>query len=182
MTSYARVLDDEIVSTGPPPDLLEPGDITAEDRWWDLRKHDLDLQIWESEVIEPHGWLPVVSAERPPDTDETTSDYSLELVDGVPTEVWTERPWTPGELAQKDKAVVHTELVAEQTDAVDDLIAAVGVLNALQGADVDPAIQVLAGAVLTIARAVNREARLTTGQTDDNYTGITVWIEPKESA
>ncbi len=103
--SYARVLDDAITATGFPPDLLPPDDPTAGDRWWDLRQHDQDFATWETEVIAPHGWLPIVTAERPPDTATDTSDYSLELVAGVPTEVWTVRPWTQAELDAQMQAV-----------------------------------------------------------------------------
>jgi hypothetical protein len=93
------------LSSAPPPDLLEPDDVTADDRWWDLRHHDYDLALWESEIIGPHGWEPVVTTERPADTDTTTHDYSVELVDGVPTEVWTPRPWTQAELDARNQAL-----------------------------------------------------------------------------
>jgi hypothetical protein len=102
--SYARVLDDIIAATGFPPDLLPPEDVTAGDRWWDLRQHDQELADWEA-LIADHGWLPIVAAERPPDTETDTSDYSLELIDGVPTEVWTVRPWTQEELDAKNAAI-----------------------------------------------------------------------------
>jgi hypothetical protein len=118
--SYARVLHiedavdlegnvipahDEIVSTQDPPDLLEPTDVTAEGRWWDLRHHDWTLAEWEGEIIGPHGWLPIVHTDRPPDTATDTADYSLELVDGQPTEVWTVRPWTQAELDAQMQAI-----------------------------------------------------------------------------
>ena len=70
MSQYARVLDDAITSTEQPPDLLEPDDPTAESRWWDLRQHDYGLAQWEAEIIAPHGWLPIVTTARPPDTDD----------------------------------------------------------------------------------------------------------------
>ena len=184
--SYARVLDIDtdgeiapaIVSTEQPPELLEPIDVTAENRWWDLRHHDWDLATWEDEIIGPHGWLPVVHVDRPPDTPTDTHDYSLELVDGVPTEVWTQRPWTPEELGSQEAAVNTTQMVAESDEAVDKLVLVVENLNALTdmtNADINanPAaiIKDLARECKTIARQANREARLTSGRTESTDTG-----------
>jgi hypothetical protein len=191
--SYARVLHiddavdpdgnpipahDEIVSTAPPPDLLEPSDTTAEDRWWDLRHHDWTLVEWEGEIIGPHGWLPIVHTDRPPDTATDTSDYSLELVDGAPTEVWTPRSWTPEELGSQEAAVNTTQMVAESDEAVDKLVLVVEALNALTALtnatiNQNPAaiIKDLARECKTIARQANREARLTSGRTESTDTG-----------
>ena len=93
--TYARAIDDAVSSTYPPPDLLEPDDPTAEGRWWDLRQHDMDVAEWESEIIGPHGWQPVVTTPRPPDTATPPTTTRVELVAGVPTETWTERPENP---------------------------------------------------------------------------------------
>ncbi len=191
--SYARVLHieeetdpdgtpipahDAIVSTTPPPDLLPPDDVTAEDRWWDLRQHDQDLGTWEVLTIGPHGWQPIVHTDRPPDTDAVTYDYTLELVDGAPTEVWTERPWTPEELGGQEAQVNTQQMVSESDEAVDKLVLVVENLNALTdmtNADINanPAavIKDLARECKTIARQANREARLTSGRTEDTNTG-----------
>jgi hypothetical protein len=179
--SYIRVLDNTIVSMASPPDLLPPEDITAEDRWWDLRRHDYDEAMWEVDIIEPHGWLPVVHTDRPPDTDTTTYVYSLELVDGVPTEVWTPRPWTPEELGSQEAQVNTTQMVAESDEAVDKLVLVVEALNALTDMtnaeiNANPAaiIKDLARECKTIARQANREARLTSGRTESTDTGTIV--------
>ena len=176
--SYARVLDEAIVSTEPPPDLLEPTDVTAEGQWWDLRHHHHTLLAWEGEVIGPHGWLPIVTAERPPDTAADTFDYSVELVDGVPTEVWTQRPWRPEELASQESQANVTQMTAESAEAVDKLVLVVEALNAitdLTNAEINanPAaiIKDLARECKTIARQANREARMTSGRTEDTFTG-----------
>jgi hypothetical protein len=180
MTDYARVLDDAIVSTGRPPDLLPPGDITAEERWWDLRQHG-DIASWETDIIAPHGWLPVVVADRPPDTATDTSDYSLEVIDGVPTQVWTVRPWTPEELGQQEAVANTQQMVQEQNESVDKLVAVVEALNlltAMTNADINanPAaiIKDLARECKTIARVANREARMTSGRTESTDTGTEV--------
>jgi hypothetical protein len=178
MSHYARVLDEAIASTEPPPDLLDPEDVTAEGRWWDLRRHDIGVATWETDIIAPHGWLPIVRTERPPDTDTTTHAYSLELVDGVPTEVWTPRPWTPEELGSQEAAVNTQTMVAESDEAVDKLVLVVEALNAitdLTNAEINanPAaiIKDLARECKTIARQANREARLTSGRTESTDTG-----------
>jgi hypothetical protein len=176
--TYARVIDDVIVSISPPPDLLEPDDITAEGRWWDLRQHDMDEAAWEADIIGPHGWAPIVMTPRPPDTDTTTFDYSIILVGGIPTEVWTPRPWTPEELAAQEASANTTQMTAESAEAVDKLILVVENLNLITdmtNADINanPAaiIKDLARECKTIARQANREARLTSGRTESTDTG-----------
>jgi hypothetical protein len=175
--SYARVLDD-VVTVVPPPDLLDPDDPTAGDRWWDLRRHDWTLAQWEEDVIGPHGWRPVVTTARPADDATTTHDYSVELVAGEPTEVWTPRPWTPEELAGREAAANTTQMVAESDEAVDKLVLVVEALNALTALtnatiNANPAaiIKDLARECKTIARQANREARLTSGRTESTDTG-----------
>ena len=178
--SYARVLDNTATASTP-PDLLDPDDPTSEGRWWDLRQHELDLATWEGEVIGPHGWQPIVTTPRPADTPTTTHDYGLELVAGVPTEVWTARPWTPEELAANEASANTTQLVAESDESVDKLVLVVEALNALTALtnaeiNANPAaiIKDLARECKTIARQANREARLTSGRTESTDTGDVV--------
>jgi hypothetical protein len=176
--TYARVLDDAIASTDPPPDILRADDPTAGGREWDLRRHDIDEATWEADIIGPHGWAPVVTTPRPPDTDTTTHDYTVDVVDGDPVEVWTPRPWTPDELASREGQANTTQLVAESDEAVDKLVAVVEALNAITAftnaeVNANPAavIKDLARECKTIARQANREARLTSGRTEDTHTG-----------
>jgi len=178
--TYARVLDG-IATASDPPDLLEPDDVTALGRWWDLRQHDQPTATWEAEVIGPHGWQPIVTTPRPADTETTTHDYSLNLVAGAPTEVWTPRPWTPDELAGNEAQANTTQLVDESDESVDKLVLVVEALNAitaLTNADINanPAaiIKDLARECKTIARQANREARLTSGRTESTDTGAVV--------
>src|SRR5580765_1731282 len=175
--TYARVLDD-VVTVVPPPDLLDPDDPTAQDRWWDLRRHDWTLAQWEADIIGPHGWAPIVTTPRPPDTATDTHTYSVELVAGVPTEVWTPRPWTAAELEANEAQANTTQLVAESDESVDKLVLVVEALNALPALtnatiNANPAaiIKDLARECKTIARQANREARLTSGRTESTDTG-----------
>jgi hypothetical protein len=178
--SYARVLDDT-ATAGHPPDILDPDDPTAEGRYWDLRQHDADVETWETETLAPHGWAPIVTTPRPPDTDTTTHDYSLDVVDGDPVEVWTPRPWTAEELEQREASANTTQMIAEQDESVDKLVAVVEALNALTALtnaeiNANPAaiIKDLARECKTIARVANREARITSGRTESTDTGTEV--------
>jgi hypothetical protein len=178
--TYARVLDDT-ATVSHPPDLLDPDDPTADGRWWDLRQHDADTATWEAETLAPHGWAPIVTTPRPPDTDTTTHDYTLAVVDGEPVEVWTPRPWTAEELGQREASVNATQMVAESDEAVDKLVLVVENLNLITdmtNADINanPAaiIKDLARECKTIARQANREARFTSGRTESTDTGEVV--------
>ena len=176
--SYARVIDDQIISTDQPPDLLDPGDLTAEGRWWDLRQHANPTSVWESDIIGPHGWLLVSTTARPPDDAIYTYTYSIELLNGVPVEVWTERPWTQEELDAQEHADNTQKMVTASDPAVDKLIATINKLNTITAAtnatiNANPAayIKDIARECKTIARQLNHEARLTSGRTEDTDTG-----------
>ena len=165
--SYALVQNDAIVEgPGALPDVWNDGT-----RDWDLRP------MSDPELAEL-GWLPVTATPRPPDTDTITYDYSVTVVDGVPTETWTERPKTPDEIAGAEASANVTQMVDESAEAVDKLVLVVENLNLLTdmtNADINsnPAavIKDLARECKTIARQANREARLTSGRTEDTYTG-----------
>ena len=165
--SYCLVQDNVIVEgPGALPDVWNDGE-----RDWDLRP------MSDPELAEL-GWLPVTTVPRPADTETTTHDYSVELVAGVPTEVWTERPKTPDEIAGHEAQQNVQQMTAESGEAVDKLVLVVENLNAITdmtNADINanPAavIKDLAREVKTVARQANREARLTSGRTEDTYTG-----------
>lgn len=164
--TYALVQNDTIIEVGFPPPVWNDGE-----RDWDTRP------MTDAELAEL-GWLVVVTTERPPNTDTTTFDYSVELIGGVPTEVWTERPWTAEELAAAESADNVSQMTAEQSESVDKLILVVENLNAITdmtNAEINqnPAaiIKDVARELKTVARVANREARMTSGRTDDTDTG-----------
>jgi len=179
--NYARVLGD-VVYLIDPPDLLEPTDSTAEGRWWDLRRPDaMTIATWEADIIGPHGWTMIVTTPQPPDTATTTFVLSVDLVGGVPTEVWTERPWIPQELEAQEAAVNTAQMTAEQDESVDKLVLVVENLNLITdmtNADINanPAaiIKDVARELKTVARVANREARITSGRTESTDTGTEV--------
>lgn len=166
MSTYALVQNDTIVQIGTPPPVFNDGQ-----RDWDTRQMD-DAQLAEL------GWLVIIYADRPPNTATTTWDSTIVLVAGVPTQQWTERPWTPEELARQESQANTAQMVTEQDESVDKLVAVVEALNlitAMTNADINanPAaiIKDLARECKTIARVANREARLTSGRTEDTHTG-----------
>lgn len=83
------------------------------DRDWDLRDAD-------DATMHAAGWWQVVDTARPADTATATSDRSVQLVDGIPTVVWTVRDWTSEELTTQ----------AEQDARLDDLTARVARIEA----------------------------------------------------
>lgn len=91
--TYALVENDRIVQIGPLPRL-----------WWaDTRWHWFDAPN-ENSSPSNYGWLEVVETARPADTETTTSDYSIQLVDGVPTGLWSLRELSPEEQSNRKRA------------------------------------------------------------------------------
>ena len=64
---------------------------------WILGLHDASVNLQQA-----CGWYEVMDTDRPDDSPTTTHDRTVELVDGVPTVVWTERPLTDEELFQRE--------------------------------------------------------------------------------
>jgi hypothetical protein len=163
---YALVQNDAIVEHGPLPDVWNDGT-----RDWDLRP------MTDPELADL-GWLPVMELPRPEDTTTTTYDYSVQLVDGKPTTVWTERSKTQGELDSDESEANTDEMTTESDLSVDKLVAVISALNAITdmtnaNINANPAavIKTLTRECKTIARQVNREARLTSGRTESTDTG-----------
>ena len=99
-------------------------------------------------------------------------------MNGQPTVVWRARSKTPEEKAADEASVNTTAMVADSDEAVDKLVLVVENLNAitdLTNADINsnPAaiIKDVARELKTVARQANREARLTSGRTEDTFTG-----------
>lgn len=118
MTTYALILDNEIQSVGGLPNAARRLDTG---QW--LMPH---AGQWTDAQAAACGYLPVVETERPPDTETTTSDSSIELIDGVPTQVWTVRDWTQEELDQQALTQAQQELAyAVQVNSAPEQLAAV---------------------------------------------------------
>lgn len=54
------------------------------------------------EVVNSGAWLYPTPTPRPEDTDEGTWAEGVTLVDGVPVQTWTPRPWTAAEVASAE--------------------------------------------------------------------------------
>lgn len=102
---YALILNNEIQSLGNPPQ----GARRLDTGQWVTPP----AGIWTDSLLAACGWLPVTETPRPDDTDTATHDYSVELVDGTPTETWTVREWTADELAARQAATDRAALLEE---------------------------------------------------------------------
>jgi hypothetical protein len=169
MTTYANVIDGQIVTVGRPPNVTEVDGV-----WYDLRNLD-------PAILAAARWFPLVDTARPADTAETTTDRSVELVDGTPTVVWTTRPWTANELeAQRQAAnqsIIDTAITAALAE-LDTLIAAPALptvpAGSLTNAQLSEALRQLRdGAQATragaqrVAQVLKQTIRLVRGDFDD---------------
>lgn len=95
-------------------------------RWWDFRDRD-------PVAAGAPGWALVTEVPRPPDTATTSSYLTYQVVAGVPTQVWTVRAWTPGELSARAAEVVRTQMTADATADLAKLTQAIADLATLLG-------------------------------------------------
>lgn len=108
--SYVLVTDDTIQSIGGLPRSARRLD---NDAWV------MGLANASTEAQQACGWYEVADTDRPDDTATTTFDRSIELVEGVPTVVWTERDKTADEL---NPPPTTEEQVAELQALLDALL------------------------------------------------------------
>jgi hypothetical protein len=74
--------------------------------WWDgARQWDLR----DPANIAPAGWVEVTPTDRPADTATTTVEM-IELVGGIPTQVWVPRDLTPAEIEAANASAVSLAL------------------------------------------------------------------------
>ena len=90
---HAQIIDGTIANLRPTP----AGGAWEDDQWLDF-SDPATLAAWE----ERHGYTLVVETPQPQDTDTVKHDESVVLVDGVPTQKWTARPWNAAEVAERD--------------------------------------------------------------------------------
>jgi len=108
MTLYALVQSDDLTQTGALPHLWHDGT-----RWWDFRT-DPDPALLAS-----LGWHPVTLTPRPADTATDTYVEDVALVDGLPVQTWTPRPWTVDELAARAEQAAADAKAAEDRAILD---------------------------------------------------------------
>jgi hypothetical protein len=128
MTVYAHVTDNTITATS--------GRLPNGARRLDTGAWVIGLVDADEPTRQATGWAEVIATARPDDTDTVTHDRSVELVDGVPTVVWTQRPFTVDELAARAEAAAFVPVetrVAEleaELRAMRERVAAVEVVSA----------------------------------------------------
>ena len=71
------------------------GVLPASARRLDTREWVMGLATAPQAAREATGWFAIVETEQPADTDTDTQTSSVQLVDGVPTRVWTATPKPP---------------------------------------------------------------------------------------
>ena len=96
------------------------GGAWEDDQWLDFTDPAV-LSEWEAR----HGWVPVTETPRPEDTDTTKRDEKVALVDGVPTQQWTARPWNASELAERDDRLARAADRAAVRALVDGINASI---------------------------------------------------------
>jgi hypothetical protein len=156
---YAHVVNDRVDAFGEPPDPPATHELTGLPR--------LDLRRFPPERLAEHGWYEVQSTPRPTETANTTYDWSVEVVKGVPVEVWVERVRTAEEVAAWQAGENEKALKAGPQAQVAALLGAVASLQAVRdrtnatiNASPAAAIKDVIAAVLPVARAEVRLARL----------------------
>ena len=109
---HALIIDGQIEAVGTLP---------ASARRLDTDDWVMGLDTAPPELVAATGWLEVDDTPRPDDTATTTHDRSVELVDGTPTVVWTERDKTADELAAAQQAENYSVVDQAITDAIAEL-------------------------------------------------------------
>ncbi len=144
--SLANVIDS--AETGTPTDLhLRDGSGT---------------RLWSPYITEAElngcGWFKVVSVARPADTQTQTSDRSVVLVAGVPTETWTVRAKTQAELDYDAAQTNGTTIRSQANTALDS--------NRTYLAIVSPTATQVAAQVRALTQEMNGVIRLVLGKLD----------------
>jgi len=166
MSDYALVQDNTIVEWGPLPGI------------WVHEGNQYNLQGMSDSELAALGWLPVVETDRPPNAPTTAYDMTVELVNDIPTQVWTARPATPeeseiyGQVSNADQLKTESgEAIAKLELVVTNLNLITNMTNATINNNPAAVIKDLARECKTIARQAIREARLTSGELDSASTG-----------
>jgi hypothetical protein len=115
--SYALVDDGTIEAEGALPQSA---------RRLDTGQWVMGLRTAPVELREATGWFEVVDVARPADTETDTYDRTLELVGGVPTVVWVQRPKTQAEI---DAATAATNQASIVTNLNQDMVAVQAILD-----------------------------------------------------
>lgn len=166
---YVNVTDDP---------LIEVNRVPPSARRIDSGEWVLGLRDASADVQQATGWYQVVEVARPADTATDTFQRTVELVNGVPTVVWTQRPWTTEELAARTAFANQATLTTQVADNIATLLTSVTALNEITARtnatiNANPAatIKDLTRELKTVARQTIRVARLVARQLDTTDSG-----------
>jgi septal ring factor EnvC (AmiA/AmiB activator) len=155
--TYALVTDGTIQAVGS----LPPATRRLDNGNWVLGLRDAPVDLQQA-----CGYFAVTRAERPADTPTTTWDRTVVLVDGTPTEVWTERAKTQAELdahAQQTNRQAAIDAIKQAMSNLDAAIADMDAYLAMTSrtnAQVAAQVVDLCQAVRVMARNQRRLIRL----------------------
>ena len=108
----AKIVDNKIVSV----ETLSLSPRHDAGRWWDIADEQTRL-AWMQEM----SYKEVAVVSRPADTDKYTFSLSVELVDGVPVQIWKQRNFTEQEADLKEQ-LDGVAKAAEQNQALTDAL------------------------------------------------------------
>lgn len=114
--------------------------------------------VWTAELAALCGFIPIVETPKPADTQTTTTDRTVQLVDGTPTVVWVERAWSQSELDAKATSA-NSDLIRSQAEAA---LANNGTYLAITS----PSQAQVVAQVNALTRQVNKLIRLALGKFD----------------
>jgi hypothetical protein len=105
------------------------------ERWvtYDELTYDLSIPDDLAAYTTAAGWLPIVEAEKPPDTASTTWDATYVVAGEVASQVWVERPYTADEQAAYN-AARNAEVVQQ---ALEESMAIIAAILAATNADIN---------------------------------------------
>lgn len=146
--TYALIIDNTIQSTGRLPESARRIDT---DEWV------MGLDTAPPDLLAATGWAEVVDTPRPDDTTTTTHDHSVELVNGTPTVVWTERAKTQDELDAETQQTNEGTLNQRADTAIGDLRTIRDSSGNLTNAQLSSAVRAIAGAGIVIIRLLIRK-------------------------
>jgi hypothetical protein len=111
---------------------------------------------WTPTLAALCGFVVVVQVAKPADTATDTFDRSVTLPAGVPTVTWTQRPWTAGELADRQATVNRSAITTNLAQDMADIQLIIDSTNASINSNPAVAIKALARMMRRLGRfAVN---------------------------
>lgn len=109
MKLYAQIIDGEITAVGRLP---------RSARRLDTGQWVMGLATAPVELQQACGWYEVVETERPAETATQVPVGTVEVVEGVPTRVWTMRDKTPEEIAAEAEQANQSSIEQAARDAL----------------------------------------------------------------